>query len=46
MYEFEINNKRTNEIAFIFGYTEKDAWRRHPELDPNDWKTVHCEYID
>lgn len=46
MFEFEIYNERTQEYNYIFGYNEKDAWRRNPNIDRTEWTIVHAEYID
>jgi len=45
MYEFEIINK-ANETRTIFGYNVRDAFRRCPNLNPEEWTVIHREYID
>lgn len=46
MYEYEIYNERTNERDFIYGYNREDAWKRRKNIDRNEWKIIHAEYID
>lgn len=46
MYEFEIMHKVTKERIIIWGRNERDAYRRNPDLDINDYKRVACTYID
>ena len=43
MWEFEIQNVRTGEIRYIFGYNEADARRRCKAGD--DWK-VNFKWYD
>lgn len=45
MCEYEIMNKITNEVRFIFGYSFSDACRRSG-YEPNDWTVIYSEYID
>ena len=45
MYEYEIKNKNTNEIEYVFGYSLNDACRRS-KLEPNDWIILSKDYID
>lgn len=45
MYEFQVYNEKTNETNVIFGFNEKDAWRR-TDLDKNEWVILSVEYID
>ena len=46
MYEFEIVNRHTGEVYYIYGYDYADAWRRRPQMDRADW-SLHCTtYID
>lgn len=46
MYEYEIWNEVKQESIYIWGYNVKDAFRRHPELNPKEWKIICSEYID
>lgn len=46
MKEFEIYNVNTQETNVIFGYNEKDAFRRYPHFNNSDWVVTHVEYID
>lgn len=45
MYEYTIKNNMTNEIDYIFGYNENDAWRR-TTLNEAEWTVIGCEYAD
>lgn len=45
MYEFEVKNKTTKEIDYIFGYSFDDACRRS-KLEPNEWTMLGKDYID
>lgn len=45
MYEYEIKNKTTNEIDYIFGYSFADACRRS-KLEPDEWVMLGRDYID
>lgn len=44
MYAYEIQNRKTKQTEFIFGYTSADAFRR-AELVPNDWEIMFYEYV-
>lgn len=46
MYEYEIIYNGTNEHDFLYGYSLRDLARRYPEIDPNSYTVVYCEYID
>ena len=46
MYEYEIYNERTNEHNFIYGYSQADAWRRNSDINRDEWRVIHSEYID
>ena len=46
MWEFDIYNLVTKEHNIIFGYSEKDAFRRHPSLDTEEWVVLQSTYID
>ena len=46
MKEFEIYNVNTQKTSIIFGYNEKDAFRRYPELNNSEWVVTYVEYID
>ena len=46
MYEFELMNVNTKERIIIWGRNGKDAFRRNPDLDVNEWKVMHQTYID
>lgn len=46
MWEYEIIHNVTEERRIIFGYTLKDAFRKVPSLDPNEWSCLMAEYID
>ena len=46
MYEYEIWNEAKQENGFIWGYSVNDAFRRHPDLNRNEWEVISCEYID
>ena len=45
MYEYEIKNKNTNEIEYVFGYSLNDACRRS-KLEPDEWIILSRDYID
>lgn len=46
MWEFDIVNTKTGETSIIFGYSVKDAFRRYPSYDPNEWSVTLQTYID
>ena len=46
MYEFRIWNVVTLEDDFIFGYSEEDAFRRHPQFANGEWFVYQREYVD
>lgn len=46
MHEFELRHVETYEMELIFGYNLADAFRRNPQLNPNDWECVSDIYID
>ena len=46
MYEYEIENKNTNERNFVYGYNINDMKRRHPSINCNEWRIIFTEYID
>ena len=46
MWEFDIIHTVTNEQKIIFGYSLKDAFQRHPSLNPNEWTCEMSTYID
>lgn len=45
MYEYEIKNTKTNEVDIIFGYNERDAFRR-TTLNRDEWVVIRVEYFD
>ena len=45
MYEYGIYNIKTNERNVIFGRTFEKACER-AKLNPEDWDTEYCDYID
>jgi hypothetical protein len=45
MYEYEIKNKTTREIDYIFGRSFADACRRS-KLEPDEWVMLSRDYID
>lgn len=45
MYEYEILNKETEEIEFMWGYSIEDAFRRRG-FNRDEWKVISSEYID
>ena len=46
MWEFFIQNNKTGETSFIFGYNLDDAFRRSPSLKEEDWVVLSSDYID
>lgn len=48
MYEFWIYKKDDPDEPeeVIFGYSLKDAFRRNPEYNPDEWELLSYEYID
>lgn len=46
MYEYEIMNKKTNEINFIFGTLSATSVMKKYNLDPTEWVVISREYID
>ncbi len=46
MWEFSLINRNTKKQIIILGYSLKDAFRRHPSLDPEDWECMMADYID
>ena len=46
MWEFEIMNKSTEERTIIFGYSLCDAFKRNPQMNPNDWICITQDYVD
>ena len=46
MKEFEIYNVNTQERNIMFGYNEKDAFRRYFQFNNSEWVVSHVEYID
>jgi hypothetical protein len=46
MFEYELIHLETKEQRIIFGYDVRDAFRRCPNLNPEEWKVIHSEYID
>lgn len=44
MYEFEAYNETTSETRIVWGYSWKDAKKRHNLGD--DWEYLSCEYVD
>lgn len=45
MYEFEIQNKVTNEEKILFGYNYIDACRKG-NVEADEWKVIYREYVD
>ena len=47
MYEIELALKaNSSKRLFVYGYSVEDAFRRKPELNPEDWDVWYQEYID
>lgn len=46
MYEFEIMYKATQEIDFLYGYSERDLVRRYPNIPRDSYTILYREYID
>lgn len=47
MYEIELAYKTDNsKRLFVYGYSVADAFRRKPELNPDEWEIWYKEYID
>lgn len=46
MFEYTIYNAIINETRFLWGYSERDAFERSPEFNPNEWSVIDSEYID
>lgn len=45
MYEYEILNKETEELDFVWGYSIEDAFKCSG-LNRDEWKVIYSEYID
>lgn len=45
MYELTIRNIATGEETMVFGYDQKDAFRR-AKLDLNEWVVETMVYVD
>ena len=45
MIEYEIENKGTGELRYIYGYNWKDACRRYKIL-PYEWYVNYSVYVD
>lgn len=46
MYIFEVLNTKTNEIIYLYGYSNKDALKRAKIEDASHLKFLSYEYID
>lgn len=46
MYEYTLENIKTGEKAFIWGISYRNAIRKAPQYDNDDWKVVGMEYVD
>ena len=47
MYEIELVYKTDNDRRlFVYGYSVADAFRRRPDLHPEEWRVRYQEYID
>lgn len=47
MFEFSLHRvDDCNVEEIIFGYSLADAFRRHPELNPDEWIMYYMEYVD
>ena len=45
MWEFTVRNKTTNQENIIFGYNERDAFRR-AGYNIEEWETLYYYYVD
>ena len=46
MWEYGLTHKRTGKEYIIFGHSLSDAFKRSPELNPEDWECVRVDYAD
>lgn len=46
MYEYEIIYKITGENDFLYDYSVCDLTRRYPNIPPETYTIIYCEYID
>lgn len=46
MYEYEMMNKKTNEIRFLFGSRTLKELMSKAEMVAEEWECVCREYID
>lgn len=44
MYEYELKNKKTNEIKFAYGYNDKNVFERN-NLIREEWNIVIRDYV-
>ena len=45
MMEYEIENKATGEICYVYGYNWKDACQRRGII-PDEWYVRYAVYVD
>ena len=47
MYEYEMMNKKTNEISFLFSSSKPlSELMKNANMNPAEWVCVNAEYID
>lgn len=46
MFEYEMMNKTTGEVIFVYGYGLPDVYSRRPDLESIDWTVLNREYVD